>query len=151
MTKSRFFSLLGTSYKLANNSTKLFLIALTDFDTKLSDKDIRDITQKMDEGFNGGNMETLRKNLHGFLRPQILNAKYFRKIFTKSGAVKYEICKKGAKDYTKLKLGRDITCDDLAPLKLTKKDILRELEKITVNESNIDMEKTIEDFVKDCI
>ena len=130
---------------------QIIFIPFADFDAKLSNNEIRNIARKMDDGFTGGNMETLRKNLHGFLRPQILNARYFRKKIAKSGAVKYEICKKAAKDTIELEIGRDITCDDLLPLKVTKQDILRELKKITVNESNTDMEKTIEDYVKDCI
>ena len=122
-------------------------ILFTDFDIKLPDKEIQYITRKMDKGFTGGNMETLRKNLHGFLRPKILNAKYFRKI-TKNGLLKYEICEKKSVDCMKLELGSDITCEDLAPLKITKEDILNELKKITVSEANVQMEKILKTLLK---
>ena len=117
---------------------------------KTPEKEIRYIASKMDDGFTGGNIETLRKSLHSFLRPKILDARYFRKI-TKGGLVKYEICEKKDEGSMKLTIGIDITCDDLLPLEITKTDILTELKKITVNEANIDMEKGIEEFVQRCI
>ena len=104
----------------------------------------------MDPGFTGGNVETLRKNLHSFLRPKILKARFFKKI-TKDGSVKYEICDRATKGSMKLKLGTDITCEDLSPMKITKKDILNELKKITINDANVDMEKYIEDFMRNCL
>ena len=122
------------------------LNSFTDFDVKLSDKEIRYIASKMEEGFTGGNIETLRKNLHSFLRPKILAAKYFKKI-TNGVSVKYEICKKGDTDATPLTIGKDITCDDLLPLRITKQNILDQIEKITINDANVKMEEEIEEFV----
>ena len=101
----------------------------------------------MDDGFTGGNIETLRKNLHGLLRPKILNATHFKKT-KKNGVLKYEISEEGKKGAVRLKLGEQITCDHLAPLKITKKEILKELEKISVNEANRKMEENIETFMK---
>ena len=100
--------------------------------------------KSMKRGFSGASMNTLRKNLHALVRPQILKAKYFRKL--PDG--KYEISKSDCKDSVQLSLGKDITCDDLVPLKIKKSDILSEVKKIPVNKENVQMEDAIIKYMK---
>ena len=98
----------------------------------------------MKKGFSGASMNTLRKNLHALVRPQILKARRFRKL--EDG--RYEISNSDCKDSVKLTLGTDITCDDLMPLKIKKSDILREIKKIPVNKENVRMENAIKKYMK---
>ena len=116
----------------------------TDFDTKLPNRQLKQIVKSMKKGFSGARMNTLRKNLHALVRPQILKARRFRKL--EDG--RYEISNSDCKDSVKLTLGTDITCDDLMPLKIKKSDILREIKKIPVNKENVRMENAIKKYMK---
>ena len=100
-----------------------------DFDHNLQRKDLKEVVNKMKNGFSGAHIYTLKKNLSQPQKDQFLHATHFKPSVVKSGEIKYEVCleEEGGKCLEK---GKDIFFYDLAPQKLSKSELISHVKKL---------------------
>ena len=97
------------------------------------------LARQIREGFTGSDMHTLWTNLHQEVERPFLTATHFKKLKIE-GVKKFDLAKKDSKGAKCMTLGKDFTMDDVAPQKITRKLIEKEISKIDVNNELIQLE-----------
>ena len=124
------YSLRGTYFKQFNPCTWLQTI-FSEFDTDLTKNEKEAIVRALSFGFSGANFFTFSKHLHKLKRPNIISAKYFKPVQIK-GQIKYKIVSETTPGAQRLELGKDLVHCNIAPQKVTKREIKQAISKVHV-------------------